>query len=239
MHLASVPIGIARLRCRSRADRVPMDLDAKPQTWDRPSISTVRDRRVTAPPRWKLSSRRCRRSFLAADRRAGRDPLRSTDAGELSGRSAAGAMDDRHGTGARHGRGGRSAVPGRGSAAWRVPAATDRCCSVTENCRFVAPRRRSAATSTAAGCWRCSFTACARGATGVIGDFTDLAAPDRARRRSRRRRDRAQSAARAVRRPARTTAARIRRTAGCFSIRSTSTSRRSRNSTHRAGAWRD
>ena len=62
-----------------------------------------------------------------------------------------------------------------------------------------------------------------------IGDFTDLARPDRTRRPSRRRRRRPQSAACAVRRSSAAIAAPIRRTAGCFSTRSISMSRRFRN----------
>ena len=91
--------------------------------------------------------------------------------------------------------------------------------------------RPTRATAQRAGCWRSSFTACGRGATGataispispsLLEIVADLGGAG----------DRAQSAARAVLRPAGARAVRIRRTAGCFSIRSTSTSRRSRNST--------
>jgi hypothetical protein len=93
------------------------------------------------------------------------------------------------------------------------------------------PRSPIRATGGNAGSWRCSFTVCARAATGATAisaisrtcwkSSPALAAPASASIRCTR----SSMTGRHV------PAARIRRTADCFSTRSISTSRRSRNST--------
>ena len=126
-------------------------------------------------------------------------------------------------------------APGRGR---RDPApASSRRCPLPAIRRLPPSRRRGSrsppirATAANAGCWRCSFTGCGRGA---IGATAISAISRRCWRSSPISAARASGSIRCTRSSMTgpdARAVRIRRTAGCFSIRSTSTSRRSRNST--------